>query len=55
MEALIPRKVRVMAVPRKYPEELRERASGMALDLRRAPDTKSGALKAAAELDRKLN
>ena len=34
-----------MAAPRKYPEELRERAIRMALDLRRDPATKSGALR----------
>ena len=34
-----------MAAPRKYPEELRERAVRMALDLRRDPATRSGALR----------
>ncbi|WP_343986467.1 IS3 family transposase [Terrabacter terrae] len=34
-----------MAAPRKYPEELRERAIRMAVDLRRDPDTKAGAVK----------
>ena len=34
-----------MAAPRKYPDELRERAIRMALDLRRDPATKSGALR----------
>jgi transposase len=34
-----------MAAPRKYPEELRERAIRMAVDLRRDPATKVGALK----------
>ena len=34
-----------MAAPRKYPEELRERAIRMAVDLRRDPATRSGALK----------
>lgn len=33
-----------MAAPRKYPEELRERATRMAVDLRRDPATKPGAL-----------
>ena len=33
-----------MAAPRKYPEELRERAIRMALDLRRDPATRTGAL-----------
>ena len=34
-----------MAAPRKYPGDLRERAVGMAVDLRRDPETPSGALK----------
>ena len=34
-----------MAAPRKYPEELRERAIKMAVDLRRDPVTRSGALR----------
>ena len=34
-----------MAAPRKYPEELRERAIRMALGLRRDPATRSGALR----------
>lgn len=34
-----------MAAPRKYPEELRDRAIRMALDLRRDPTTKTGALR----------
>ena len=33
-----------MAAPRKYPEELRERAVRMAVDLRRDPATRIGAL-----------
>ncbi|WP_460843866.1 IS3 family transposase [Nocardioides marmoraquaticus] len=37
--------MRVMAAPRKYPEELRERAIRMAVDLRRDPATRAGALK----------
>jgi transposase len=37
--------MRVMAAPRKYPEELRERAIKMAVDLRRDPVTRSGALR----------
>jgi transposase len=37
--------MRVMAAPRKYPDELRERAIRMAVDLRRDPVTRSGALK----------
>jgi transposase len=38
-----------MAAPRKYPEELRERAIRMALDLRRDPATRSGALRRVGE------
>jgi len=38
-----------MAAPRKYPEELRERAIRMAVDLRRDPDTKQGALRRVGE------
>lgn len=34
-----------MAAPRKYPEELRERAIRMAIDLRRDPVTRNGALR----------
>ena len=34
-----------MAAPRKYPEELRERATRMAVDLRRDPATRAGALR----------
>lgn len=38
-----------MAAPRKYPEELRERAIRMAVDLRRDPATKQGALQRVGE------
>ena len=38
-----------MAAPRKYPEELRERAIRLAVDLRRDPATKAGALARVAE------
>ena len=38
-----------MAAPRKYPEELRERAIRLAVDLRRDPATKSGALRRVGE------
>ncbi len=38
-----------MAAPRKYPEELRERAIRMAVDLRRDPTTRSGALRRVGE------
>jgi transposase len=34
-----------MAAPRKYPDELRERAIRMALEARRDPTTRTGALK----------
>jgi transposase len=34
-----------MGAPRKYPDELRDRAVRMALDLRRDPATRSGALR----------
>ena len=33
-----------MAAPRKYPDELRERATRMSVDARRDPATRSGAL-----------
>ncbi|WP_404390400.1 transposase [Humibacillus xanthopallidus] len=38
-----------MAPPRKYPEELRERAIRRTVDLRRDPDTKAGAVKRVGE------
>jgi transposase len=38
-----------MPAPRKYPEELRERAIRMAVDLRRDPATKQGALQRVGE------
>ncbi len=38
-----------MAAPRKYPDELRERATRMAVDARRDPATRTGALKRIAE------
>jgi transposase len=38
-----------MAAPRKYPEELRERAVRMAVDLRRDPATRMGALRRVGE------
>jgi transposase len=34
-----------MAAPRKYPDELRERATRMAVEARRDPATRTGALK----------
>ena len=33
-----------MAAPRKYPDELRERATRMAVEARRDPATRAGAL-----------
>ncbi|WP_423464815.1 IS3 family transposase [Promicromonospora sp. MS192] len=41
--------MRVVAAPRKYPEELRERAIRMAVDLRKDPATKPGALRRVGE------
>ena len=38
-----------MAAPRKYPEELRGRAIRMAIDLRRDPATRTGALRRVGE------
>src|SRR4028119_2050127 len=38
MEASNPRRVEVMAAPRKYPNELRERAIRFALDLVQGPE-----------------
>ena len=38
-----------MAAPRKYPDELRERATRMAVDARRDPATRTGALKRIGE------
>src|SRR5919205_128427 len=41
--------MRVMAAPRKYPDELRERATRLAVDARRDPATRSGALRRIGE------
>ena len=38
-----------MAAPRKYPDELRERATRMAVELRADPATKQGAIQRVAE------
>lgn len=38
-----------MAAPRQYPEELRERATRMAVEARRDPATKKGAVKRIAD------
>ena len=41
--------MRVMAAQRKYPDELRERATRMAVDARKDPATRSGAIPRIAE------
>src|SRR3712207_4496381 len=41
--------MRAMAAPRKYADELRERATRMAVDDRRDPATRSGALRRIGE------
>jgi transposase len=41
--------MRVVAAPRKYPDELRERATRMAVELRADPDTRQGAIARVAE------
>jgi transposase len=41
--------MRVMAAPRKYPDELRERATRLAVEARRDPATRTGALKRIGE------
>ena len=38
-----------MAAPKKYPDELRERAIRMAVDLRRDPATRTGAIRRVGE------
>lgn len=38
-----------MGAPRKYPDELRERATRMALEARRDPSTRAGALRRIAD------
>lgn len=45
VEALIPGRMRVRAAPRKHPDEFRERAIRMAVDLRRDSATTSGTLR----------
>src|SRR3954454_14750634 len=49
MEASNPRRMEVMAAPRKYPDELRERAVRLAVDARRDPATRTGALRRIGE------
>jgi transposase len=41
--------MRVMAAPRKYPEELRERAVRLAVDARRDPANRSGVVRRIGE------
>jgi len=41
--------MRVAAAPKKYSDELRERATRMALDARREPTTATGAIKRVAD------
>jgi len=41
--------MRVMGAPRKYPEELRERAVRLAVEARRDPSTRGGALRRIGE------
>lgn len=41
--------MRVMAAPRKYSVELRDRAIRMALDARQDPETRTGAIKRVAD------
>jgi transposase len=38
-----------MVAPRKYPDELRERATRMAIDARKDPETRAGAYKRVAD------
>ncbi|MFI0418651.1 transposase [Spongiactinospora sp. 9N601] len=38
-----------MAVPRKYPDELRERATRLAVEARKDPATREGAIKRIAD------
>jgi transposase len=48
MEALNPWRMRVVAAPRKYGDELRERATRMAVELRGDPSTRNGAIQRVA-------
>ena len=49
MEALNPWRMRVMSAPKKFSDELRERATRLAVELRRDPATRSGAIRRVAE------
>src|SRR5690349_15243385 len=41
--------MRAMAAPRKYPDELRERATRLAVEARQDPETRAGAIKRIAD------
>lgn len=49
MEALYPREDESQVAPRKYPEELRERAIRLAVDARRDPSARAGAVRRVGE------
>jgi transposase-like protein len=49
VEALNPGRIEGMAAPKKYSEELKGRATRMALEARRDPATSTGAIKRIAE------
>ncbi len=49
MEALNPRRMRAMAAPRKYPDELRERAIRLTVDARKDPASRPGACRRIGE------
>jgi transposase len=49
MEALNPWRMRVVAAPRKYGDELRERATRMAVEARQGSETRAGAVKRVAD------
>jgi transposase len=49
MEALNPGRMRVMGAPRKYSEELRDRATRMVLEARRDPGSSTGAIRRIAD------
>jgi transposase len=49
METSNTRRIQVMAAPRKYPDELRERATRLAMEARRDPASAVGAIKRIAD------
>ena len=49
VEALNTRRTRVTSAPRKYPDEVRQRATQMAVELRQDPATKMGAFARVAD------